>query len=389
MTDPGEWRVEDRVGDGASLHGTWPSVTADPDRRTVAVCRVTERVPGPRLDAARGRGGPGPGRGRRDLGGPAVVGRGSGPGDPGRPGLGGRLGPGGGPAVGPCRRPCLRLAGPGLGGCPRRCRAPRHDRSPPGLRGLHPMVLVGLLRRCRYRRGGHRRRAEGGRTGPAPESGRRAGSTAPACSGGTRRRWWRSWPWPRPNAGRPPLVSPRRWWGRPTWPRSEDSRCRTVRPWPRPSWPRCRSRRAAPPLRRPTSASAPPAPTPHHPRPPLRTTPAPHSAPLRAPSVGPPRLQPVHLDVLDRGATTGVPLDSAGDPPGGSGREREPPGIQAHFVPKWLTSGGVGRKVAQSGVKGRNLNESGSGHCGEHCGSNHQWHGSSAGTSTRSTTREE
>ncbi len=44
MTDPGAWRVEHRVGDGASLHGTWPSVTADPDRRTVAVCRVTERT---------------------------------------------------------------------------------------------------------------------------------------------------------------------------------------------------------------------------------------------------------------------------------------------------------------------------------------------------------
>jgi lipoate---protein ligase len=41
VTDPGEWRVEHRVGDGASLHGTWPSVTAGPDRRTVAVCRVT------------------------------------------------------------------------------------------------------------------------------------------------------------------------------------------------------------------------------------------------------------------------------------------------------------------------------------------------------------
>jgi lipoate-protein ligase A len=39
---PDEWRVEERIEPAASLHGAWPSVAADPGRRAVAVCRVTE-----------------------------------------------------------------------------------------------------------------------------------------------------------------------------------------------------------------------------------------------------------------------------------------------------------------------------------------------------------
>jgi lipoate-protein ligase A len=35
-----QWRVEERIGDAASLHGAWPTVAADPSLRTVAVCRV-------------------------------------------------------------------------------------------------------------------------------------------------------------------------------------------------------------------------------------------------------------------------------------------------------------------------------------------------------------
>ena len=42
MAEPAGWQVEERVGDAATLHGRWPSVAADPGRRTVAVCRVTE-----------------------------------------------------------------------------------------------------------------------------------------------------------------------------------------------------------------------------------------------------------------------------------------------------------------------------------------------------------
>ncbi len=39
---PAEWRVEERTGRGASLHGSWPTVVEDPGRRTVAVCRPTD-----------------------------------------------------------------------------------------------------------------------------------------------------------------------------------------------------------------------------------------------------------------------------------------------------------------------------------------------------------
>ena len=38
----GEWRVEERAGDGASLHASWPAALAEPDRRAAAVCRVTD-----------------------------------------------------------------------------------------------------------------------------------------------------------------------------------------------------------------------------------------------------------------------------------------------------------------------------------------------------------
>ena len=44
------------------LHGSWPGVADDPARRAVAVCRVTDVGPGPRLDTVRRRGGPGPRR---------------------------------------------------------------------------------------------------------------------------------------------------------------------------------------------------------------------------------------------------------------------------------------------------------------------------------------
>jgi lipoate---protein ligase len=36
-----DWVVEDRVGDAASLHATWPAPEAHPERRAVALCRVT------------------------------------------------------------------------------------------------------------------------------------------------------------------------------------------------------------------------------------------------------------------------------------------------------------------------------------------------------------
>ncbi len=41
LTLSGEWRVEERTGDAATLHRTWPTVAEDPGRRVVAVCRVT------------------------------------------------------------------------------------------------------------------------------------------------------------------------------------------------------------------------------------------------------------------------------------------------------------------------------------------------------------
>ena len=67
---------------------------------------------------------------------------------------------------------------------------------------------------------------------------------------------------------------------------------------------------------------------------------------------------------------------------GDQGIPREEVGSQ------WLTGGGWGFRVERSGVKGRGPKQSGTGHCGERCGSKVQWHGSSADTSTRSTTRE-
>jgi lipoate---protein ligase len=39
---PGEWRVEERIEDGASLHTSWPTALAEPEHRAVAVCRVTD-----------------------------------------------------------------------------------------------------------------------------------------------------------------------------------------------------------------------------------------------------------------------------------------------------------------------------------------------------------
>lgn len=39
---PGEWRVEERIEDGASLHASWPAALAEPEQRAVAVCRVTD-----------------------------------------------------------------------------------------------------------------------------------------------------------------------------------------------------------------------------------------------------------------------------------------------------------------------------------------------------------
>ncbi len=37
----GEWRIEERVGDAATLHADWPSSRERPNERAVAVCRVT------------------------------------------------------------------------------------------------------------------------------------------------------------------------------------------------------------------------------------------------------------------------------------------------------------------------------------------------------------
>lgn len=42
MGVPGEWRVEERIEDGASLHASWPMARAEPERRAVAICRVTD-----------------------------------------------------------------------------------------------------------------------------------------------------------------------------------------------------------------------------------------------------------------------------------------------------------------------------------------------------------
>jgi lipoate---protein ligase len=41
VTRSGEWVVEERTDDAATLHASWSTVTVAPDRRTVAVCRVT------------------------------------------------------------------------------------------------------------------------------------------------------------------------------------------------------------------------------------------------------------------------------------------------------------------------------------------------------------
>jgi lipoate-protein ligase A len=38
---PGGWRVEERTGDAAALHATWPGVLDHPGERALAVCRVT------------------------------------------------------------------------------------------------------------------------------------------------------------------------------------------------------------------------------------------------------------------------------------------------------------------------------------------------------------
>jgi lipoate---protein ligase len=57
---PDEWRIEQRSGDAATLHAAWPGVVARPERRAVAVCRVTGPAvvlgaaqPDAVLDAAR------------------------------------------------------------------------------------------------------------------------------------------------------------------------------------------------------------------------------------------------------------------------------------------------------------------------------------------------
>jgi lipoate-protein ligase A len=38
---PGDWWVDERAGDAAALHAGWPRIVDRPDRRAVAVCRVT------------------------------------------------------------------------------------------------------------------------------------------------------------------------------------------------------------------------------------------------------------------------------------------------------------------------------------------------------------
>lgn len=38
---PGEWIVEQREGEAAALHATWPGVERRPDQARVAICRVT------------------------------------------------------------------------------------------------------------------------------------------------------------------------------------------------------------------------------------------------------------------------------------------------------------------------------------------------------------
>ena len=37
---PRGWRVDERRGDAASLHASWPGVEGSPGERAVAVCRV-------------------------------------------------------------------------------------------------------------------------------------------------------------------------------------------------------------------------------------------------------------------------------------------------------------------------------------------------------------
>jgi lipoate-protein ligase A len=61
---PGDWWVDERAGDAATLHAVWPRIVERPDRRAVAVCRVSapavvlgstqseEVVDGPRAAAA-------------------------------------------------------------------------------------------------------------------------------------------------------------------------------------------------------------------------------------------------------------------------------------------------------------------------------------------------
>ena len=133
------WRVEERVGDAASLHAGWPSVDADPTAGRCPCAAVTgpavvlgstqpaSVVDADRAAAARGRGGP------------AAIRRGGGAGDPGGPGVDRRLAPGRRPAVARRCRPGLRLAGGRLGRGPRpRSGCPGLAAHRDGYRGLHP-----------------------------------------------------------------------------------------------------------------------------------------------------------------------------------------------------------------------------------------------------------
>ena len=175
------WRVEERSGDAAALHAAWPGSSTDPDRRAVAVCRVDRPGRGPRLHPARRRwstpsraAAAGVSVARRRSGGGAVL---------VTPGTRCGSTSGSRPAI-RCGTTTSARAFDWLG------EAWVEALGRIGLAGLaahrggyvavHPLVVAGLLRRRGHRRGGHRRRPQGGGAGPAPEPGRVPGSTAPA-----------------------------------------------------------------------------------------------------------------------------------------------------------------------------------------------------------------
>ena len=205
----GRW-VEGRGADGdaAALHQAWPEVRAHPDRRAVAVCRVTETGRGARLHPARV---PSSIRRRAAAAGMSVARRRSGggavlvtPEDPVWIDVWV-------PAGDPLWRDDVGRAFDWLGDAWVAALGRVGDR-----RGVRPP------RRATWPAPGGRRRSASAAWGPArwsPPTGARwwvwpsggtataPGSTAPAICAGIRPAWSTCWPCPSRNGKRPPPVS--------------------------------------------------------------------------------------------------------------------------------------------------------------------------------------